>query len=228
MKKIYRESGFTLVELAIVLVVIGLLLGALGIAKDLQRSAVYQQLNTAFVQGWAQAYQLYFDRTGIVLGDSTSTPTYRINQGGAEICGADLHDAMDAAGVRMPSGRAEGSEDRFVYLDSNGIPQSAQACFANVSWSVPSATAGAYVARTRNVLVLKFLTPDLARSLDASIDGKPDARFGRFRENTQAGMTGDVSVIWSVDNRSAYGTTSAANLDESQVAVVTAYYLMDA
>ena len=37
------QQGFTLVELAIVLAVIGLIIGAVAIAKDVQRNAEYQK-----------------------------------------------------------------------------------------------------------------------------------------------------------------------------------------
>lgn len=221
-----KLSGFTLVEMSIVLVVIGLIIGAVSIGKDLQRNAVYQQISSSFVQSWSQAYQNYFNKTGIVIGDSASAPTLKVNGAvNSEICSPELYDFMDAAGIRMPAGRAEGVEDAFVYLDSNGNPQQTTVCFENVAWSIPS-TGGAYVARTRNVMVIKSLTPDLARFLDSQIDGKMDARFGSFREGSQADDTTTASADWSVDNRSAYGETTNTNLDESQVAVVTGYYLM--
>ncbi len=230
-KRDQKMQGFTLVEMSIVLVVIGLIIGAVSIGKDLQRNAVYQQISSNFVQGWSQAYQDYFNKTGIVIGDSASGPTLKVNGASStdplpEVCSSELYEFMDAAGIRMPAGRAEGIEDAFVYLDSNGNPQQTTVCFQNVDWSIPS-TGGAYVARTRNVMVIKSLTPDLARFLDSQIDGKMDARFGSFREDSQAGETTTASADWSVDNRSAYDETTNTNLDESQVAVVTGYYLMN-
>lgn len=221
------QRGFTMVELSIVLVVIGLILAAVSIGKDLQRNAVYQRLSSSFVQGWAVAYDGYFDRTGIVLGDNPAAPTLKVNHGAGELCGAPLQTFMDAAGVAMPAGRAEGSEDLYNYLDSNGNPQEVQVCFNNVNWSIPGRVPGTYVTRSKNVMVLKSLTPDLARYLDAQIDGKSDARFGLFREDSQAAVTTGNATAWSVDNRMAYGSTTATNLDESQVAVLTAYYLMN-
>ena len=38
-----RQRGFTLMELAVVLVVIGLILGAVAVGRDVQRNAAYQQ-----------------------------------------------------------------------------------------------------------------------------------------------------------------------------------------
>lgn len=224
-----KQSGFTLVEMSVVLVIIGLIIGAVSIGSDLQRNAVYQQISSSFVQPWSQAYQNYFNKTGIVIGDSASAPTLKVdgaNTTPGEICTTSLQGFMDAAGIRMPAGRAEGSEDAFVYLDSNGNPQQTTVCFHNVDWTLPGATTG-YVVRKRNVMVIKSLTPDLARFLDSQVDGKVDARFGLFRESSLANSTSATSTDWSIDNRRAYGDSSDTNHDESQVAIVTAYYLMN-
>ncbi|MFK5986497.1 MAG: prepilin-type N-terminal cleavage/methylation domain-containing protein [Pseudomonadota bacterium] len=221
-----QQKGFTLVEISIVLIVIGIIIGAVSIGKDLQRNASYMQINNAFIQGWMQAYQSYFERNGFVVGDTSTAPTLKVNASNTERCSSDLYADMDAAGIKMPPGRAEGKEDLFVYLDSNGNPQQLAICFQNVSWSIPGATSG-YVLRQKNVMVIKSLTPDLARYLERSIDQIGDARFGSFRESTQAASTSLNSADWSIDNRRAYGDASNSNLDESQIAVLTAYYLMN-
>ena len=53
----HRQHGFSLVELSIVLIVIGLVLGAVAVGRDLQRSAANQRLSTDFIQGWQLAYE---------------------------------------------------------------------------------------------------------------------------------------------------------------------------
>ena len=197
----HTVRGFTLLELSIVLVIVAVIIATLTVGGDLQRNASYQHLATSFVRGWQLAYLAHFEGTGIVIKDSQTTPTLKVNQGGAEVCGSDLKGAMLAAGVKMPLGRAEGHEDHYAYLDSNGNPQDLEVCFANVDWSVAGATAGAYVVQKKNVMILKRLTPDLARMLDALIDGSPNARFGNFREDTLAASTNAAGAEWSLDNR---------------------------
>jgi len=222
-----KAGGFTLLEMALVLVVIGLIIGAVAYGGNLQRNAVFQQISTAFIGGWRDAYGNHVIRRGIVPGDNPATPTLQVNAGGAALCGQSLRNAMLVAGVVMPEGRATGLEDRFSYLDSNGNPQEVEVCFQNVNWAVPIGAGPVYAARTRNVMVVRGLTPALARYLDHVIDGKPDARFGRFRQDIYAANTGTAGLPWNKDNRMAYGSTVPAGKDESQVAVVTAYYLMD-
>lgn len=221
------QSGFTLLELTIVLVIIGLIVGAATIGKDVQRNAIYQRIASDYVQGWAIAYDRYYDGTGHPPGDTPATPTGKVNAAlASELCGANLRGAMQAAGIEMPSGRAEGSETFYVYEDSNGIPHQLEICFENVTWSEPGATTGTYVTRPRNVMVLKGMTPALATLLDNSFDSVVDARFGKLREQAVAAYTSTASIAWSANESMAYGSTTATNLDESQVAEVLGYLKM--
>lgn len=147
----------------------------------------------------------------------------------------DLRVLMTRAGIRMPPGRAEGLEDRYVYLDSNGNPQEVQVCF---QWNVPLAHGSAAEAvgeGAGNVMVITGLTPDLARSLDQMIDGKPDAREGRFRQqgvlNNAGGAVNAPGQEWNRTNRDQLevGATVGNNrsFDEDQVEIVTAIYKMN-
>lgn len=226
-----RQSGFSLLELSVVLVVIGVLIGAVAIGRDLQRSAANQRLSTDFIQGWQLAYEGFFDGVGYPPGDNPVAPTGQINgnvmPAGSELCGNDMINAFLAAGIRLPTGRSEGKQDRYAYLDSNGNPQEVQVCFRSVDWAEPGATVNTYVSRKRNVMVLKQVTFSLAGALDQQIDGHSDARFGRLRDislaNAVAVSTGQP---WPIDDRMAFGSTTPTSLDESQVAVTTAYFQM--
>lgn len=236
-----QRGLIALVELSIFLAVIGIILGAMAIGKDLQRNAAYQRLSSDFVQGWLVAYDAYVTATGRVPGDSATAPTGAVNASAASavatpgtiLCddsAANLLNVFLAAGIGLPEGRSEAQRNRFVYLDANGNPQEARVCFQNVIWAEPDATVGAYVQRPRNVLVLEGLTPSLAQMLDAQIDTQSDPRFGRFRENSQAGAhTTTAGMAWSKTDIWKYSDTSApaANLNEAQVATVTAYMLMN-
>lgn len=224
-----RQTGFSLIELSMVLLVIALIAGAATVGGDLQRNASYQKIGSSFVRGWQLAYLSYAQKTSVVLLDSQSAPTGFVNQGGAELCGDNVRGAMLAAGVEMPQGRAEGRETHYAYLDSNGNPQDLEVCFRSIQWMVPSATSGVYVEQTRNVMVIKRLTPDLARLVDALVDTVPDAQFGKVREfpSSSSGLNNPSSKEYDLNNTCVYNGGCGTAFDETQVATLDAYYLMD-
>lgn len=225
----HRAAGFTLLELSVALAIIFIILAAVTVGRDVHRNAAYQRISSDFVQGWLMAYDSHVAGIGIAPGDNAAAPTGRVNGALAPtpLCGADLLTVMQAAGIALPEGRAEGSADRYVYQDSNGIPHELQVCFANAGWSEPDATPGSYVVRNRNIMVLRGVTPALVNLLDGQIDGRSDARFGRMREQSQAALTTGASAGWSADERMAFGSATPTALDESQVAEVTAYLRMN-
>lgn len=219
LRNIRHQTGFTLLELSVVLVIIGMIVGAVTIGRDVQRNAAYQRIATEFVQGWAIGYDTFASNNGIVIGDSPANPTGMVNAITATpLCLVNLRAAMQVAGLPMPAGRSEGSETQAVYLDSNGLPQELAICFENVDWSIPGTTTGTYVTRKRNVMTLTGLTPAMAKLLDSHFDGRVDARFGRFREQSVAAGTGTASVAWSQNEPTQ---------DEAQAPVVNAYLLMN-
>ena len=219
--------GFTLMEMALVLVVIGLVIGGITLGRDVQRNAQYHRMLNDFVQGWAIAYDSYYTGNNHPPGDTPTAPSARVNgTTGSELCGNNLINAFLAAGVPLPQGRAEGVADRQVYQDGNGLPHELSVCFVNESWHEPGASVGSYVLRPRNLLVLRGATPSLARFIDSSIDGQSDAAFGRVRESGLIGQTSPTSVEWSLDDRVAYGQTTATARDESQVAELELYFKM--
>lgn len=272
-----RLRGFTLIELTSVLIVIGLIIGAIAIGRDLQRTAEYHKIHNKFIAQWVEAYNQYYTRSGTVVGDSQIEPRFIV--GGASlqypmdgragvpgqaifglpgrVCEGQgypqetvgrgdrpvaqdtvlngrrvdmqLRNLMVRHGIRMPPGRAEGREDRYVYTDSNGNVREIQVCF---QWNPPGTASG-----SGNVMVIRGLTPDLARMLDERIDGKADAREGLFRQQdidaNWIGTHNEPGNEWEANNTILQGATWMDALhigdatDTDEIQLVTAHYKMN-
>lgn len=197
-------TGFTMVELSVVLVIIGVILGAVSLGGDVLRSAQGQRIYSEFVSGWANSYSSYTNLKHIVPGDDPLNPTYVIKSpsGGKILCndaGAlDLTNAFFTQGITVPAGWTPGQEDRFVYQDSNGSPHELRVCLLTTFWAVPGLESGLYVQEKKHVMQLTGLTVELAMQLDTLIDGRQDQRFGRFRSIARAAdtQTGIKGVDW--------------------------------
>lgn len=195
------QRGVTLIELAIVLVIIAILFSAVSSASSLIQIAGGQRLFTEHVIGWKNSYQSYVNITKAPPGDNPSTPTYLVNGAvGSPMCNdagnPKLTNAMLAHGIEVPQGRGLGREDLAVYQDSNSVPHELKVCFASVPWSLPGASVGVFVNPTRNVMVLQGVSTELARQFDTLVDGTLDARFGKFRLASQASSLSTTGVDW--------------------------------
>jgi hypothetical protein len=172
-----------------------------------------------------------YSNTGLKICHGQGYTNNSVGPGDSSLARQDLHDLMKMIGIRMPPGRAEGQEDRYVYTDSNGNATELQVCF---QWNPPSTISGA-----GNVMVLRGLTPDLARFMDQLIDGKADALEGRFRQqdsrlNSEEPSSQRPGREWSANN--TYSMNDAAsqaadrqgsNRDEDRVVLLTAQWIMD-
>lgn len=223
------QMGFTIVEMSVVLVIIGVILGAVMVGRDAQRNAEYLRIRQTPVNQWAAVYNAYSQRMGVPIGDNPQAPRLMVNGanykgalGGdmskveepGAICQAklpvamkrktvtnNLRDLVLQAGIELPAGRGLGMEDRYAYLDTNGNPQELQVCF---QWNKPGTASG-----SGNVMVITGLTPDLARSLASGIKGNADASTGSFRQQdvAAAGLKADDTsggTAWVGDNTQAY------------------------
>lgn len=77
-----NNKGFTLIEMAIVLIIIGIILGAVVKGKDLIRGAEQKKIYSKFINSWRTSYLSFYDRTGKILGDFTggTAPNYQDGQ----------------------------------------------------------------------------------------------------------------------------------------------------
>ena len=190
-----NNKGFTLIELAIVLVIIGLILGSVLKGKDLINSAKQKSFYNSFVKGWELALVSYYDRTGHILGDGannggTGTPDGRFDNvlGNTFSNAGGIDDVLKRVGLEAPvSNTAQSGEISF-----NGVHSGPQVIMLRL-WHLHSHTDGVL----QNRLYFTGMPTDLAIALDKMVDGQINSQTGKFRryaDNTGAGLWPDAST----------------------------------
>jgi prepilin-type N-terminal cleavage/methylation domain-containing protein len=195
-----NNKGFTLIELAVVLVIIGLILGSVIKGKDLITSAKQKNFYTSFIKSWELAIATYYDRTGYLLGDGTinggtaASPNGIFdNVIGTNFAAADgIEATLKKVGLEVPATNT-GVSGTMAYTGSNGSQT-----VTMYLYNLASATDGG----SSNRLYFVNMPTDLAIALDRIVDGQANSSEGAFRryaDNLDGGVWPDVSTTTIVN-----------------------------
>lgn len=218
-----KSAGFTLVEMAIVLVIIGIILAGVMKGRDIVRGAQVKQFSQQFAQKWGTIAQTYYDKTGNLLTDGTTNGGAASTQPDGTMDG-DLGDiitnvvtVLNNVGI-TPCTLIKSKLDQAgttITLAGAAAPVSCVASGAGVNL-VQTLVEGEYTGpknvqadlRTQNLvkgttkemrnLVVLFNVPtDVAVGLDTAIDGSLDGVEGscvRLSGTTLPGIAADWST----------------------------------
>jgi prepilin-type N-terminal cleavage/methylation domain-containing protein len=190
------RKGFTLVELSIVLIIIGLIIGGVMKGKDLIRSAEQKKIYNTWIKGWEIAVNSYQERTGAILGDGA------VNGGLA----ANATEDGWVDNVYLYSTVTVQNRLKAVGLD---VPVSNVATSNGGSYSIKgkyaTSTAVAYLYQLyshtdlnyKNRLYILGVPTDVAIAFDQMSDGALNSSTGAFRrysDNLNGGVWPDASV----------------------------------
>lgn len=180
------NKGFTLVEMAIVLIIIGIIIGAVVKGKDLVRSAEQKKIFSQYVKEWQVAYMNYYDRTGWILGDdATDANTTRDGHAGAATVAteANLEAQLAAVGLTPPVAGATGNTTERTYTDSDGIQRT---LVLRVD----------YRAALGNYIRIAGIPNDLGLALDRIVDSTADGNDGDVIYTADYTADPIVAAVW--------------------------------
>lgn len=195
--RIRNHRGFSLVEMAIVLVIIGIIIAAIVKGQDLILNANAKKVISA-TSTWRNLSLTFMDRNGRYPGDQNKNGIIgdQDGTGGAQGTITEQSAANDAIGEiaavmqdTPPNPVVVGSSSFWIYLGSTtnttGAHNAILICGNSACTSVFSAD-----------------QLEIIKAMDTAFDGSADAGLGQFRsESTAPANTGLVPAYSLVNNR---------------------------
>jgi prepilin-type N-terminal cleavage/methylation domain-containing protein len=162
-----NNKGFTLIEMAIVLIIIGIIIGAVVKGKDLVRSAEMKQLYSKYMATWKLAYDAYYDRTGWVLGDTNTAGNTGARDGHCDSNASEnnLVSQLQRVGLEPPPQGPTGSRLVRTYTDSTGQHNTLTIAFD-------------YRNAQGNYIRIAGVPNELGIATDRMVDGENDGTTG--------------------------------------------------
>ena len=226
-----NNKGFTLIEMAIVLVIIGLIIGAVVKGQDLITNAKAKKL-TSTVNTWSALTFAFMDRMGRFPGDGGRNGNIGDQAGGATLeqtVLANATDALPGCAISELTNAAAGMTNTpqnpvivggasfYVYPGS-----------ASISNGITTTTKNAFViCATSNCAAGTFLNSEamqILQAVDTAIDGNADGGVGQFRAITAANLFPNAPALSAAAGNRFVGTlTGVTPVDTTAAGVATAW-----
>ena len=204
------ERGFTLVELAIVLVIIGIIIGAVMKGQDLIDNARAKKVTTT-INMWNILTWAYMDRKGRFPGDGTNRDGLIGNIAGEQTAATSAIGQMAALGT-------------FTNPPDNPITIGSYQFWVYIGYDSPGGTSKnvMVICKTVTCAATVFTLDELKliEAVDTAIDGLSDAGLGQFRASTAA-VT--LAGAGTVNNRATAVVTAVTAVNETSAGATTVW-----
>ena len=189
-----KKSGFTLIELSIVLIIIGLIIGGVMKGKDLINSADQKKIYNTWVKQWQVVANEYQDRTGAILADGKVNGGRNSTEDG-QFDNMNLDDTtsvqkkLKAIGLDTPISNLVNTKGGKYRIKGKYTTNDAT---ASLYW-LYSHTDKSY----KNRLYIVHMPTDVAIAFDKMTDGSVNPSAGAFRRYPDnATGTDSTSATW--------------------------------
>ena len=201
-------QGFTLVELAIVLVIIGIIIGAVMKGQDLIDNARAKKVSTS-TNTWNMLTWAYMDRKGRFPGDSGRNGIIG-DTGGEQTAAASAIGEMAASGT-------------FTNPPNNPIAIGSYQFYVYIGYDTSISKNVLVICKTVNCAATVFTSDELKliEAVDTAIDGLSDAGLGQFRGTTAVTLLPAAPTL--INNRYAAAVTAVTGVNETTAGATTAW-----
>ena len=186
------KKGFSLIEIGIVMVVIGLIIAAVMKGKDVIKSAEVKEISQNFLSKWVSSSGTYYDKLGYNFNGSSAYP---------QVYGSDAALGSAIAKEVLPqvcvdtSTKDQFKTDAGINLDKLIRTDSSDVCFTNISGEFTDdkkveqhyaymKIAGDEGSLYRNIIVFNNVPIDVAKAFDKLVDSAVDGTKGKVITNT--------------------------------------------
>lgn len=182
-----NKKAFTLIELSIVLIIIGIILSSVMKGRDLLRSSKIKEFSQTFVNEWEIVVDSYFNRIGTNLADS-------IYNGGSEatidgFMDGDLNTTLEyssldnnlsGSGIDICKSIKANIKDGSTYCSSgyNPFKRAVTGEFTGTKVVIVTFTNYIIDGKNKNILLFNNIPGDVAQAIDTMRDGVPDGTNG--------------------------------------------------
>ncbi|MCK5111230.1 MAG: prepilin-type N-terminal cleavage/methylation domain-containing protein [Arcobacteraceae bacterium] len=211
-----RKKAFTLIEISIVLIIIGIILTSIMKGRDLLRSSKIKEFSQTFVNEWEIVTDSYFNRMGNNLADS-------INNGGtaADIDGfmdgnitttthySNIDGNLTASGIDICQSIKADIKDGTNFCTSGYNPFKRGVSGEFTGTKIVTITFTNYIinGRTKNILLFNNIPGDVAQAIDTMRDGIPNGTDGNViaLESEESSGATPTLVNWDSNSTQSMG-----------------------
>ena len=177
-----KKKGFSLIEIGIVMIVIGILISAVMKGKDVIKSAEIKQLNQTFLSKWVAVTASYYDKLGYNLSASPTSNTMLVADG---LSDADGNGTIGCNNLILYTKRAGINLQKIINTNS-GNP--CRTTIAGEFTDEVTVAVGLESFRinttqesntTRNFVLFFNMPGDIALSYDRLVDNQADLTNGK-------------------------------------------------
>jgi prepilin-type N-terminal cleavage/methylation domain-containing protein len=190
-----HKKGFTLVELSIVLIIIGLIIGGVLKGADMINSAKQKKIYNTWIKGWQVTINGYQDRTGQILADgpalvnggNTAAANGTFDNRNLSIAAQRtvIENRLRAIGLDIPVTNITGNSGSYS-IEGKYVTSTATMQLQNIAVNT----------NLRNIIQIQLVPTDVALAIDTMIDGAADAGLGNCLRNTAVAPAVQAPAQW--------------------------------